>query len=238
MRPARCLESSTIGLGLILGLILAVTWKAAGWSATTAPQSAAVVRLLDRIQAHYQSTRTLSADFAEEIAGISGSRALRSGHVDYQKPGRFRWEFNPPHRETIVSDGHQLYDYQPDLQQVLEMPLAQAFQSAAPVAFLLGFGNLRRDFNATIMPPVHDQAGRLLQVALVPKGGGQRLLLGVGPSSYELRTVMLTDGLGNRTSLAFTNVRRNRPLDASLFQFAVPPGTDIIKPPSAGGTPR
>ncbi|HLH78160.1 MAG TPA: outer membrane lipoprotein carrier protein LolA [Candidatus Binataceae bacterium] len=237
MRSLRHLELSTIGCGLGL-TILTLFGGVAGWSATTAPEPAGLARLLNRIQTHYQSTHTLSADFAEEIAGISGNRALRSGHVDYQKPGRFRWEFNPPHRETIVSDGHQVYDYQPDLQQVLEMPLARAFQSAAPVAFLLGFGNLQRDFNATMMPPIEDQSGRLLQVALVPKGGGQRLVLGVGPNSYDLRTVTLTDGLGNKTSLVFTNVHRNRPLAASLFQFTVPPGTDIIAAPAAGATPR
>lgn len=239
MRLARSPKSPVaLAVSFMVGLVVAGAWGAAGWSTTTAPEQAGLERLLNRIQAHYQSTHTLSADFAEEIAGISGNRALRSGHVDYQKPGRFRWEFNPPHRETIVSDGHQVYDYQPDLQQVLEMPLGHAFQSAAPVAFLLGFGNLRRDFNATMLPPSHDQAGRLLRLALVPKAGGQRLVLGVDPSSYDLRTVTLTDALGNQTFLAFTEVRRNQSLAASLFQFAVPPGTDIIKAPAAGTAPR
>ena len=60
-----------------------------------------------------------------------------------------RWEFSGEDQELIVSDGKQLYNYQPDLNQVIETPLAQAFRSSSFAAFMLGIGNVQRDFNAS-----------------------------------------------------------------------------------------
>ena len=53
-------------------------------------------------------------------------------------------------QELIVSDGKQLYNYEPDLNQVIETPLEQAFRSSSFAAFLLGIGNVQRDFNASL----------------------------------------------------------------------------------------
>src|SRR5579875_966308 len=125
-------------------LVIAVAGNTCAATLVGKPADTRLDAIVSRIQQHYQATQTLSADFDEQLTGISGVKRVRSGHVDYGKPGKFRWEFSEPEKETIVSDGKLLYDYQPDLDQVLEMPLEQAFRSAAPVAFLLGFGDLKR----------------------------------------------------------------------------------------------
>jgi outer membrane lipoprotein carrier protein len=187
--------------------------------------------LLDRIQNHYQHTASLSAKFTEELTRIGGTKRTRSGRLSYKKPGKMRWVFDSPQTETVVSDGHKLYDYQPDLNQVLEVPLEHAFKSAAPLAFLLGMGNLRRDFNVTL--PARTPSEPLLRVILTPKGGGDRVEMGLNPSSYDLMSAKVTDALGNTTTIRFSDVRTNVQLADSLFHFEVPPGADVVAAPGA-----
>jgi outer membrane lipoprotein carrier protein len=193
-------------------------------------------QLLDRIQDHYQHTTSFSAKFTEELIGISASKRTRYGRVSYKRPGRMRWEFDAPQTETVVSDGRKLYDYQPDLNQVLEVPLDRAFKSAAPLSFLLGMGDLRRDFNVSIQP--YAASDPMLRVVLTPKGGGDRVEMGLNPSTYDLMAAKVTDALGNTTSIRFNSVRTNVQLADSMFRFEVPPGADVVLPPGAAPPPQ
>src|SRR5271170_6390283 len=187
--------------------------------------------LVDRVQDHYQHTQSFSAKFSEELTGIGRPKLIRSGQVFFKRPGKMRWEFATPQKEIVVSDGHKLYNYQPDLNQVIELPIERAFKSAAPLAFLLGIGNMRRDFTASL--PLSTPTDQLLHMILVPKGGGDRIELGLDPSNYDLMTVEVTDALGNTTSITFSQVRTNIQLSDALFDFQVPPGVDVVEAPGA-----
>ncbi len=139
-------------LGLMAFGLLAVRAPAAedGGAGTAQPAKSAI---LDRIQDHYQHTMSFTAKFTDEITGMGGTKRKRTGRLFYKRPGRMRWEFDPPQTETVVANGHKLYDYQPDLNQVIELPIERAFKSAAPLAFLLGMGDIRRDFNTSLLAP-------------------------------------------------------------------------------------
>ncbi len=187
--------------------------------------------VLDKIQDHYEHTDSFSAKFTEKLTALGGTTQTRSGEVWYQRPGMMRWDFESPQKETVVSDGHKLYDYQPDLNQVLEMPLNRAFKFSAPLTFLLGIGKLRRDFHAT-MPP-GEASDHLLTVVLVPKSGGDRITMELNPSNYDLEGAQVTDALGNTTSISFGSVQRNVPIADSKFHFEVPPGADVVQAPGA-----
>jgi outer membrane lipoprotein carrier protein len=212
-------------------------------SIADAPQSAQDAAILERIQGHYQNTSSFSAKFTEELSGIGGTKQTRSGKVWYKRPGKMRWQFDTPRKETVVSDGHKLYDYQPDLNQVLEVPIEHAFKSAAPLAFLLGMGNLRRDFNATLPTPTASAAApmasdTMVRVVLTPKGGGDRVEMGLDPSTYDLMAAKVTDAVGNTTSIHFSDVHTNVQLADSMFHFEVPPGADVVLPPGTSPPQR
>jgi outer membrane lipoprotein carrier protein len=202
-----------------------------GANATLSAHDAAI---LDRIQGHYQNTSSFTAKFTEELIGIGGTKQTRSGTVSYKRPGRMRWEFSTPRSETVVSDGHKLYDYQPDLNQVLEVPIERAFKSAAPLAFLLGMGSLRRDF--VVKLPPSKPSDTMVRILLTPKGGGDRVEMGLDPTTYDLVAAKVTDAVGNTTSIRFTNVHTNVLLADSMFHFEVPPGADVVQPTQSTST--
>ena len=185
--------------------------------------------LLQQLQKHYQQTNSFSARFKETIAPAGGAKREREGTVYYRKPGRMRWEFEGQDQEIIVSDGKQLYSYQPDLNQVIETPLEQAFRSSSAAAFLLGIGNVEHDFDASV--PSNAPADGLKHIALKPKNGGDSLEVGVDPKTLDLRTLRLSDALGDVTELTFSDLKSDTPLDDKLFAFVPPAGADIVKAP-------
>jgi outer membrane lipoprotein carrier protein len=207
---------------LLIGELTGPGHGAAG--AAMRPQN--LDRLLDRLQQHYQATKSFTAKFDETIARAGAPPIQRSGLIYYEKPGKLRWEFEGSQPETIVSDGKTIYDFDPSLNQVVETPVAQAFRGQAAAAFLLGAGNVKRDFKAEeIRATVTDG---LIHLALTPKHGGEPIEAGIDPTTYNISTLAIGDALGNRTNFSFSNVRLNQPMQTSQFTFTPPAGADIV----------
>lgn len=186
-----------------------------------------LAQVVARLQQHYDCTRSFRAAFSEELSSPGGMKRTRTGTVYFKKVGRMRWEFSAPTSETIVSDGKLVYDYEPDLNQVVEVPVSKALKTNA-TAFLLGLGNLKRDFDAALRANPPDDG--LIHLLLTPKGGGDQMELGLDPRSYNIVNFMLTDQVGNVTKLKFDHIEADPALNNSLFTFTVPPGADIVTP--------
>src|SRR5579862_4903378 len=181
--------------------------------------------ILRRLQHRYDCSRSLQANFDEKISSPGGMTRTRKGTVYFRKVGRMRWEFAAPSEGTVVSDGTTVYDYEKDLNQVVELPVSKALKSSA-TAFLLGLGNIRRDFKVSL-PPESSIDG-LIYVILVPKSGGDTMELGLDPKSYDIVKFKLTNQVGGVTELRFSDIRTNVALDDSLFAFTVPEGADVV----------
>src|SRR5512146_1219982 len=182
---------------------------------------------LTRLQQRYDCSRSLQANFDETLSSPGGMTRTRKGAVYFKKVGRMRWEFAAPSDGTVVSDGKTVFDYEKDLNQVVELPVRKARKSRA-TAFLLGLGNIRKDFKVSL-PPKPSGDG-LVHVILTPKGGGDTMELGLDPKSYDIVNFKLTNQGGGVTELRFSDIRTNVALDESLFRFTVPEGADIVRP--------
>ncbi len=204
---------------LASGLVLAL--MAAGWAQVSDPTS-----LVGRLQHHYRSTDSFTAHFVETLTSPGGAPRQRSGKVAYRKPGMIRWEFDAPQPETIVADGATLYDYDPGLNQVVEMSERSAFKNRSIAAFILGVGDLERDFDGqTVSDGANDELDHLM---LTPKDGGAKIELGVDSKTLNITRLRTADALGNATDLQLSDIQRNVTLQASIFSFTVPPGADIV----------
>jgi outer membrane lipoprotein carrier protein len=225
-----------------IGLIAAISMRDAPFAiaetrlpAAQMPASAAVDdselrSIVHGLQQHYDRTHSFFADFDQQILSSAGIRTDRHGVLYYRRPAQMRWEFSAPKDELIVSDGSTLYNYQPDLSQVIETPLAQALRSSPSAALLLGIGRLDRDFDLSIVKPQPPDG--LVHVALNPKRGGERLELALDRTTFALASLKVTDPLGNQTRFTFLNTKDNPILDDALFSFKAPQGADIIQSPT------
>jgi outer membrane lipoprotein carrier protein len=214
--------------GLMAAFMTLTVRQAIGASADAEPADRSELKsVLGKVQAHYDKTRRLRAKFDETLTRPGAPERRRSGTINFSKPGKLRWEFAPPEAQLIVSDGTTLYTYDPDLNQVIETPLSDALQSPSVSAFLLGMGNLERDFDSSM--PSAAAGSKLVALVLKPKKGGQTIELGIDPKTYDIVTFALTDQLGNRTLLEFAEIGNNVELSGELFKFTVPDGADIVR---------
>ena len=72
--------------------------------------------LLDRF---LTETQTMSANFKQTLKSSDGRLMQESTGVFYlQRPGKFRWNYNEPYPQEIVSDGEQVWIFDVDLEQV------------------------------------------------------------------------------------------------------------------------
>lgn len=220
-------------------LALAVCWASVGAHAEEAPKakpsapraSSEVDGIVRKLQARYEATADFTADFTQSVEVPTLGKTLEStGQVFFKRPGRMRWEFAEPDRQTIVADGETLWVYQPEHHQVLKAPFRAAFQSATPISFLFGVGELASDFHPSLLPPGGAGTHRL---RLVPKQDKEIgvLVLDVDSGSYDIVAAEVNDPLGNVTRLRFANLKRGVGLADSRFTLETPPGTDVVEAP-------
>lgn len=205
---------------------LAVTITSAESSATEARSGDQIV---DSLQKNYDATVDFVADFRQETEVKTLNRKLKaSGKLYFKRPGKMLWRYEEPKGQFVLADGKNLYFYQPEQNQVIKSPLKNAFRSDIPLSFLLGLGNLKKEFSATLKGIEENQ----YVLHLEPKGelgGFSEVLVGVGRSTSDIDWVSVRDAAANVTTIRFSAMRKGVGVQESLFRFQVPDGVDIVE---------
>lgn len=195
-------------------------------AATTSNNADAVVEAL---QKSYDSTTDFVADFRQETEVKTLNRTMKAfGKLSFKRPGKMFWRYDEPKNQFVLTDGKHLYFYQPEQNQVIKSPLKNAFRGDIPLSFLLGLGNLKKDFTATLK--ASDDNQNVLR--LEPKGeagGYSEILLGVSKASSDILWVSVRDAASNLTTLRFSAMRKGVGIQDSLFQVKIPEGADIVE---------
>jgi outer membrane lipoprotein carrier protein len=181
---------------------------------------------LDDFLAFNAATKSATARFEQEVYDRSGKVIERaSGTFAFQRPGKFRWAYEKPHRQLLVGDGTRLWIHDPDLNQVTVKRVDQAI-SSTPAALLAG----RDDITALFSLRDAGSAEGLNWVDATPKAqdtGFERVRLGL--QGRTLAAMELHDQLGGRTLLRFSDLKANAPVRADAFKFTPPQGADVIE---------
>src|SRR5438552_762164 len=209
----------------LLLLIFLLFGNRAGVAAETKNADA----IVDSLQKNYDATVDFTADFRQETEVKTLNRSLKAfGKLSFKRPGKMLWRYEEPKGQFVLADGKHLYFYQPDQNQVIKSPLKNAFRGDIPLSFLLGLGNLKKDFNATLKASEDSQ----YVVRLEPKGeagGFNEILIGVSKASYDIVWVSVRDAASNLTTLRFSGMRKGVGLKDSLFEVQIPKGADMVE---------
>jgi len=191
-----------------------------------APAPADAAARVRKVQALYERTRDLTARFTQTYtyAGL-GRRAVSTGTVKVKKPGLMRWDYATPSRKTIAVVGKRLVQYEPDEHQAYVDEHFDATAMSAAVTFLLGTGDLTREFTPSL-----DAAGALVLTPRAPDPRVARITLTTGPDGEVLGTAVV-DGAGNENRLAFDGLARNAGLADQDFEVALPKDVRRVAPP-------
>ena len=177
----------------------------------------------------FTDLKTLTADFEQSVQNSTLNAAERaSGTLWIERPGKFRWNYNTPYVQEIVSNGDKLWIYDADLEQVTIKKINKTLGNT-PALLLSNDKPIDESFNILEM----DKGHILDWVELSPKddeAGFTRIRLGFGKVGMNKRLLemVLEDNLGQTTRLVFLNLKRNEPVDSALFNFTPPKNADIF----------
>ena len=181
---------------------------------------------LDDFLAFNSSSKTASGRFEQQVFDRAGKVVEKaSGTFAFQRPGKFRWVYDKPHKQLLVGDGVKLWIHDPDLNQVTVKKIGAAI-SSTPAALLAGKDDITTHFTLRDA----GTADGLSWVEATPKAqdtGFERVRLGL--QGKTLAAMELYDQLGGRTLLRLTDLKSNAPVAADTFKFTPPKGADVLE---------
>jgi outer membrane lipoprotein-sorting protein len=173
------------------------------------PQDAADLR---RIEAYLDTLRTLKAHFLQ----VAPNGAITQGTAWLDRPGRMRFQYDPPSPLLLVAGHGLVVFYDKSLNQTSNIPISQT-----PLGILLAdHVHLEGDVTVTGMQRLPGQ----LQVSLVrsatPGDGTLTLIFADNPLTLRQWTVL--DAQRQETRVTLYNVETGGSFDSKLFEFIDP----------------
>ena len=180
------------------------------------------------VQKRYEGVRDVRARFQQTTeSALDGGRQDSSGEVVLAKPGRMRWTYEEPAPSLVVSDGKTLWLYDPLFGEAQKLPAGEGFLSGAAARFLLGEGDMRRDFEVTARACEANET----RLELVPREAAsyEKLFLSVDPKSGDVLGTRMVDLIGNVSSVSFLGLRTDTDPPPETFRFEPPEGVKVIE---------
>ena len=163
-----------------------------------------------RVSAYLSNIRQLHGNFVQ--VGPDGGKS--EGEFFLQKPGRVRFDYNPPSPIEMIADGSSVVVRDRKLATQDLYPLSQT-----PLRFLLSDRiDLMRDTNLVgvfaddVFVTVVIEERQIL-------GGTHRVMLMFGAQDYQLRQWTVTDPQGYDTTVVVYNLDNSKTPDPNMFRI-------------------
>ncbi|OFW06871.1 MAG: outer membrane lipoprotein carrier protein LolA [Acidobacteria bacterium RIFCSPLOWO2_02_FULL_67_36] len=212
-------------------IVLAALLVVSGGALAARPQapSKPAREVAAALQKKYDTIRDFTADFVHNYeSGMLHKKLSERGTVRVKKPGKMRWDYKSPDTKLFVSDGLRIYSYVPADNQVIVSPVPPEDQATTAVLFLVGKGNLTRDFTVTYAQGGIDTTYALRLEPRLPERDYDWLQLVVDRASLQFRELTAADKQGGRSTFVFSNFKENVGLADKIFAFKIPRGADVI----------
>lgn len=163
---------------------------------------------LARIEKYLNSIKTIAAPFTQESS--DGEQA--SGTFYLSRPGKLRWEYDPPTPILIIAKGSILTYYDSELNQVSHIGLDDS---------LSGFLT-RKDINfksTDIKILNFEKSNNRINVTISQKGKEEegQLTLTFSDNKISLQGMSIEDAIGKTTDISFITIVYDKPLGKKLF---------------------
>jgi outer membrane lipoprotein carrier protein len=185
-------------------------------------------KVIEGMELHYNRLATLQTEFEQTLEYAGKLRDVQLGTLYLYRPQKMRWEYSKPKGRLLVADGQKLEMYHPFTNQVRTVMLTDSADMRAPLAFLLGRLNLRRQFKNLELTTI-DGEKALVGEGRTGKEGYTRVEFFYDPAAdFQLNKVRVYQRDDSITVFKFSNQILNVKLDETLFEFDPPPGAEIL----------
>jgi outer membrane lipoprotein-sorting protein len=202
---------------------IALTASAA-YAATPANAPSANVRFLSeaelskqqatiqKVESYLSNLTTVVSDFTQ----VAPDGSLTSGKFYLKRPGKMRWQYNPPTPILMVSNGSTLVYYDYELEQVSHVSLDST---------LIGFlAQEKISFGKNVGVTDFSKAAGVIRVSLAQrdKPSEGQIMLEFSESPLTLRNIVIRDATNQITSVSLNDAKFGVDLDSELFIFRDP----------------
>ncbi|HAP28298.1 MAG TPA: outer membrane lipoprotein carrier protein LolA [Achromobacter sp.] len=180
----------------------------------------------EQLRAFVTTVTSATGSFSQYTVNDQGrTQPAQTGVFSFQRPGKFKWAVQKPYEQLVISDGRQVFQYDPDLAQVTERKVDAAI-GTSPAAILFGSGSLEQSFDVSALP-AKDGVDWLRAKPRTADAGFSRVDIGM-KNNLPVR-VELLDSFGQTTRVDLSGIQANPQLPAKEFQFTAPKGVDVVK---------
>ncbi len=162
---------------------------------------------LGRVSAYLNSIRTLKGDFVQ--VGPEGQ--IDQGRFYLEKPGRMRFEYQPPNPTLIVADGRTVSVANRRLKTVDRYPL-----SSTPLDLILA-DNIDLLHNSAILAVKHEAGALIIEARTSTNRNQANIVMTFTDPILELRQWTVLDNQGLETTVALRGLENGPVLDPALF---------------------
>ena len=183
---------------------------------------------LGRLDSLLANINSLTADVVQLIVESDGG-ILEESNIKMllKKPNGFYWETITPYQELIVTNGIKLWNYQPDLEQVV---IEDWDVSKSELAAQLLSGKTENLDSQYIIEELSDTNNDSQEFVLTPVDADSIYTqISINFITSELDLIYLNSRNGQQTVWRFDAIERNQILEDSLFDFQPPAGIEIIE---------
>ena len=194
------------------------------------PGAIGTEQIVRQLQEQYDGIQSFEADFQQTFRS-RGIEQIESGIVMMKRPGKMYWEYRNPQLKIFVADGKKTYFYVPADKQVIVSDL-DLETSDSPLLFLLGRGNIERDFLVSLESEEYSAAPDVFLLRLTPKRPQpdfSYLLAEVAKEELWIRRLTVVEPIGQENEYLLTNVRQNLEIPDKKFQFKIPSNAEVIE---------
>lgn len=180
---------------------------------------------LDDFLQRLQSVTSIAAQFEQSTVDAQGQEMQTiTGQLIVARPGKMRWQTNPPYEQLVVSDGELVWIYDMDLEQVTIRNLDQRLQETPALLLSGNVAEIAQNYSVERL-----DSDKLERYRLTPNDKSQLFVaLEFDYKANTLQTMRIFDAAGQTTLIEFSKQRVNQALDSMTFVFDVPEGVDVI----------
>ena len=205
-------------LVLLIGLFLCATSLSAQYQKATEEQKKEIVNKITQVSG---DMTTMQCDFTQvKVLSFMDDKVTSEGKMYYKKTNKIRWEYVKPYKYVFSMDGQNVRMTTNGKTEKIPLKQSKMFEgiSKIMVGGVSGTGLVDSpDFDSQFMVGKDDY-----QIILTPKKKEIKDLfsavqLYVGKADSRIRSVVLVENGGDKTTISLKDVKVNTPIDDKIF---------------------
>jgi len=223
------MHRNTIILMALLAFLLSGITAIAAEKPSDSKKTVTLEDILKKVEKRYALSGFTAGFFQSSTIKALNITDTAMGKISIKRPGKMRWIYEAPERQSIITDGTRLWIYHPDDNQVMLGAAPSYFGGGKGASFLTDISEMKATFDITLeTPEVPDR----YKLKLVPKQKSvdvTHVFVWVATRTWEVSEVATYNTYGDETRMEFSHIEFIDDLPDPLFMFTIPDGTNVVQ---------